>query len=224
MSPTSTHDHDAPRRLCRLPQRRSGINPVYERLTNHIMNDSIGLYLNDIGKVAAAHRRGRARALASHRGRPRGRREARQRQPRRRPQGPGGRRGRRQGPVHPVQPAPRREHRPPLPAPPGHGPARPHPGGQPRPRARRRQVRLAPWLQVLHLRHVLDPSGHRPGPRPEGQPHPHPRRPLGQPARRAASGVGRRRDPRPGQRRAAPAHHAGVARQDRRRRRRRHAR
>jgi RNA polymerase primary sigma factor len=30
-------------------------------------------------------------------------------------------------------------------------------------RARRRQVRLAPWLQVLHLRNLLDPSGHRPG-------------------------------------------------------------
>ena len=30
-------------------------------------------------------------------------------------------------------------------------------------------------IQVLHLRHVLDPPGHRPGARPEGQPHPHPR-------------------------------------------------
>ena len=44
-------------------------------------------------------------------------------------------------------------------------------------------------FKFSHLRHVLDPPGHRPGPRPEGQPHPHPRRPLGQPARRAAPGV-----------------------------------
>ncbi len=44
-------------------------------------------------------------------------------------------------------------------------------------------------LQVLDLRHVLDPPGDRPGPRPEGEPDPHPRRPLGQPARRPASGV-----------------------------------
>ena len=60
------------------------------------------------------------------------------------------------------------------------------------PRARRRQVRLAQGLQVLHLRHVLDPPGHRPGPRPEGLPRPAPGRSFGQPPGRAAPGVRRR--------------------------------
>jgi RNA polymerase primary sigma factor len=45
--------------------------------------------------------------------------------------------------------------------------------------ARRRQVRLAQGVQVLHLRHVLDPPGHRPGTRPEGEPGPPARRPFG---------------------------------------------
>ena len=188
------------------------------------MNDSIGLYLNDIGKVpllTAEDERELSRVIEA------GRDAAEQLA--------NGKRSvalkhavaaaaERQGPLHPLQPPPRRLHRPPLPAAPGHGPARPHPGGQPRPRARRRQVRLAPRLQVLDVRHVLDPPGHRPGPRPEGQPHPHPRRPLGQPACRAAPGVRRRRDARPAERRAAPPDDAGVARQDGRRRRRRHAR
>ena len=40
--------------------------------------------------------------------------------------------------------------------------ARPHPGGQPRPDARGREVRLAQGLQVLHLRDVVDPPGHHP--------------------------------------------------------------
>ena len=37
-------------------------------------------------------------------------------------------------------------------------------------------------LQILDLRHILDPSGRGSGARPEGQPDPHPRRTLGQPA------------------------------------------
>ena len=37
--------------------------------------------------------------------------------------------------------------------------ARPDPGGHPRADPRRREVRLAQGLQVLHLRHVLDPAG-----------------------------------------------------------------
>ena len=41
--------------------------------------------------------------------------------------------------------------------------------------------------------HLLDPPGHRPGPRPEGQPGPPARRPLGQPAGGPAPGLRRRR-------------------------------
>ena len=37
--------------------------------------------------------------------------------------------------------------------------ARPDPGGQPRADPRRREVRLAPRLQVLDLRHLVDPPG-----------------------------------------------------------------
>ena len=153
------------------------------------MNDSIGLYLNDIGKVSllnAEEERELSRVIEAGR-------EAAERlangEKRRRAEGcrwPSRRRC--QGPLHPRQPATGGLHRPPLPPAPGHGPARPHPGGQPGPRARRRQVRLAPWLQVLHLCHLLDPSGHRSCPRPEGQPHPHPRRSFGQPSRCAAPG------------------------------------
>ena len=114
-----------------------------------------------------------------HRGRPRRRRSASR--PARRSRElrqDGERRCRGQGPVHPGQPTAGREHRPPLPPSPSHGAAGPHPGGQPGPRARRRQVRLAQGLQVLHLRHLLDPPGHRPGARPEGQPGPPARRPV----------------------------------------------
>ena len=111
---------------------------------DNTMNDSIGLYLNDIGKVpllTAEDERELSRVIEAGREAAEklanGQRGAALKARRRR-------RRRRQGPVHPLQPAPRRQHRPPLPAAPGHGPPRPHPGGQPRPRARRRQVRLAP--------------------------------------------------------------------------------
>ena len=50
--------------------------------------------------------------------------------------------------------------------------ARPDPGGQPRPDARRREVRLAQGLQVLHLRHLVDPPGHHPWHRQHGPHHP----------------------------------------------------
>ena len=56
----------------------------------------------------------------------------------------------------------------------GHGVPRPHPGGQPRPHAGGREVRLHEGLQVLHLRHVVDPPGHHPGHRRPGPHHPHP--------------------------------------------------
>ena len=69
----------------------------------------------------------------------------------------------------------------------GSAPRRPDPGGQPRPDPRRREVRLAQGLQVLHLRHLVDPTVHRPG-RGKHRPHragPRPRRrrdPAGPPA------------------------------------------
>src|SRR5690606_34035266 len=72
-----------------------------------------------------------------------------------------------------------------------------------------------------HLRHVLDPPGHRSGPRPEGQPGAAAGRPLGVAAGRAAPGLGRRRGARRGERPPLPADHADVARPAGRRRRRR---
>ena len=53
--------------------------------------------------------------------------------------------------------------------------ARPHPGGQPGPHPRRREVRLPPWLQVLDLRHLVDQAGDRQSARRAGAHHPHPR-------------------------------------------------
>ena len=50
----------------------------------------------------------------------------------------------------------------------GHDAARPHPGGQPRADAGGREVRPPQGLQVLHLRHVVDPPVHRPGHRRQG--------------------------------------------------------
>ena len=52
--------------------------------------------------------------------------------------------------------------------------ARPHPGGQPRAHARRREVRLPARLQVQHLRHLVDPPGHHPRARRPGAHHPRP--------------------------------------------------
>src|SRR3989337_144453 len=60
--------------------------------------------------------------------------------------------------------AARRVGRPQVPGP-GPSPARPDPGRQHRPDARRRAVRLAPRVQVLDVRHVVDPPGHHPGDR-----------------------------------------------------------
>ena len=54
-------------------------------------------------------------------------------------------------------------------------PARPDPGGQPGPDPRRREVRLAPRLQVLDLRHLVDPPGHHPRARRPVAHDPHPR-------------------------------------------------
>ena len=74
-----------------------------------------------------------------------------------------------QAPADRGQPAPRRLDRQTLRRP-RPAVARPDPGGQPRPHARRREVRLPARLQVLDLRHLVDPPGDHPG---GGRPGPH---------------------------------------------------
>ena len=82
--------------------------------------------------------------------------------------GPGGgarkadraRRRRREVADDPVEPATGRLDREELPQP-GPPVPRPDPGGHARPHPRRREVRLAPWLQVLDLRDLVDPPGGR---------------------------------------------------------------
>ena len=99
-------------------------------------------------------------------------------------------RRRRGGPphVHPVEPAAGRVDRQALP---GHrdDAPRPHPGGQPRPDAGGREVRPPQGLQVLHLRHLVDPAVDRPRHRRQG-----PHDPAALPPRRhdgrAVEGVG----------------------------------
>ena len=73
-----------------------------------------------------------------------------------------------QAPPGRVQPAPRDLDRQGLPGL-RHAAARPHPGGQPRPHPRRREVRLQARLQALDLRDLVDPPvdvarDRRPGP------------------------------------------------------------
>ena len=75
--------------------------------------------------------------------------------------------------AHPGQPAPGRVHRAAVRQPRAHA-ARPHPGGQPGPDPRGREVRLPARLQVQHLRHLVDPPGRDPGARRPGPHHPHP--------------------------------------------------
>ena len=62
--------------------------------------------------------------------------------------------------------------------------ARPHPGGQRRPGPRRGEVRLRARLQVLDVRHVVDPAVHRPGHR-RAEPHRPPARAPGREAQPA---------------------------------------
>ena len=83
------------------------------------------------------------------------------------------RRGRPRG-AHRGQPAARRVDRQALRRA-RHALPRPDPGGEPRPDAGRREVRLHEGLQVLHLRHLVDPAGHHAGHRRPGPHDPHPR-------------------------------------------------
>ena len=110
----------------------------------------------------------------------------------------------------PVQPPARRLDREELPQP---GPAvpRPDPGGHARPDPRRREVRLAPRLQVLDLRHLVDPAGGRARARRQGADDPDagPHRRADaedEPRRAAALGAARpRADARGDRRRGEPA-------------------
>src|SRR5919197_350163 len=94
--------------------------------------------------------------------------------------GPGGRAGeadraRRHGreDAHdPVEPASRRLDREELPQP-GAALPRPDPGGHTRTDPCRREVRLAPWVQVLDVRDLVDPPGGRPRARGQGADDPH---------------------------------------------------
>ena len=71
------------------------------------------------------------------------------------------------------QPAPRHLHRQEI-----HQPRpllpRPDPGRQHGPDEGGREIRIPPRLQVLHLRHLVDPPGHHPLHRRPGPHHPHP--------------------------------------------------
>ena len=111
--------------------------------------------------------------------------------------------------AHRGQPAPRGLGRQALRGPRARLP-RPHPGGQPRPHPGGREVRLPQGLQVLDLRHLVDPPGHHPGHR---RPGPHD-------PRAGAHG----RDDQPPLPRAAPAAPGPRPRADRRRDRRRSSR
>src|SRR5688500_8292340 len=81
----------------------------------------------------------------------------------------------------PVEPPPRRLDREELPQP-GAAVPRPDPGGHARPDPSGREVRLAARLQVLHLRHLVDPPGRRARPGRQGADDPDAR-----PHRRARS-------------------------------------
>ena len=137
--------------------------------------------------VPPAHRRAGGRAGPGHRDRPPGRDRALLHHAHPGPQGAAraADRGGRGGPphLHPVEPAPRRVDRQALPGH-RHDPPRPHPGGQPRADAGGREVRPPQGLQVLHLRHLVDPAVDRPRHRRQG---PHDPAPL--PPRRHDGGA-----------------------------------
>ena len=191
--------HSLSTKRCMLPKER----------VERDEEDLVRLYLTDIGqyplltkddevRLAQAIEAGAA-GPRRDRGRRRPSRPARKRELRRELRA---RRGRRAH-LRAVEPAPGRVDRQEVP---GLGPAaaRPHPGGQPRPDARRREVRLAQGLQVLDLRHLVDPPGHHPRHR-QHRPHHPPARPRRRHARPPAEGPG------PARAQARPPGHAGRA-------------
>ena len=107
------------------------------------------------------------------------------------------RRPRRQAADGRGEPPPGRVDRQEVPQP---GPAvpRPDPGGDDRPRARRREVRLPQGLQVLDLRHLVDPPGRRAGARRQGSDDQdaRPRRREAEPDRTLRAEAARRARPR----------------------------
>ena len=128
---------------------------------------------------------------------------------------------RRQEPPARGQPAAGGQHREALHRP-RHGVPGPDPGRQPRPDPRRREVRLHQGLQVLHLRHLVDPPGHHPRHGRPGPHHPHPGahgragQPHGpgppRPRRHARPRAERRRDRQGHGRPGVPGHRADLLR------------
>ena len=112
------------------------------------------------------------------------------------------------------QPAPGRVDRQGLPGPRALVP-RPDPGGLARPDPRGREVRLPARLQVLDLRHLVDPPGRDPRDRRQGAHHPHPgahgREAQQGRARRAPAGAGVR--PRAARPRRSPLELQWTARE-----------
>ena len=95
------------------------------------------------------------------------------------------------------------------------------PGGQPRPHPRRREVRLPPGLQVLDLRHLVDPPGHHPRHGQPGAHHPragaHGRTDQQARARAAQAAVRQRARAHTRRDRRRDGHHAGQGARDPRR-------
>ena len=131
--------------------------------------DQYGFDADPYEAVRRGRRRARGRPRRRSRGRPRGRRSHLPQVDRPRAPAHQGRRGAagearrderhgREELAHRGEPAARGLDRQALHGTRPHA-ARPDPGGQPRPHPRGREVRLAPRLQVLHIRDLVDPPG-----------------------------------------------------------------